>query len=490
MIETVEIDEPLGLDDYAEVAHLRQAVESLRERAAELSPRLEGRKVWMVNSTAQGGGVAEMLPKLVLLLNQLGVSTEWLVMGTNQTEFFGLTKRLHNLIHGQGDPGLDDDDHALYAAVSSENASELKRRVGSNDILVIHDPQPLGMGAMVKQELEVPFFFRCHIGLDGECAETRAAWSFLRPYAEHCDRGIFSAQEYVPDFLADRCDLIRPAIDPLSFKNRELTPHRISGVLCNSGLALSRHPVVPRAFVESATRLAGDGTFAPIDEATDIGMLYRPIVLQISRWDALKGFKPLLEGFVRLKQGLASPRPGLTERHARRLKQARLILAGPDPAAVADDPEAQDVLEELTAIYVGLSPQLQKDIAVISLPMTSRKDNALMVNALQRCASVVVQNSLREGFGLTVTEALWKRCAVLGSRACGIRQQIQDGVEGRLLNDCEDSAEIAETLDRMLDDLPGRARQGRAGQLRVHDDFLVFTQARDWIETLAKHAGR
>jgi trehalose synthase len=215
--------------------------------------------------------------------------------------------------------------------------------------------------------------------------------------------------------------------------------------------------VVPHAFPEQATRLRPDGTFGPMDGETDIGIPFRPIVTQISRWDRLKGFEPLLEAFARLKESIAS-RP-VSDRHRRRLGKMRLVLAGPDPAAVADDPEAQSVLADLIHTYRGLPHWLQEDVALISLPMGLRHENALMVNALQRCSSVVVQNSIREGFGLTVTEAMWK----------------------------QDPAQIADLLDSTLDDLPGRAHFGRSAQRRVHDEFLVFTQARRWLEVLADH---
>jgi trehalose synthase len=147
------------------------------------------------------------------------------------------------------------------------------------------------------------------------------------------------------------------------------------------------------------------------------------------------------------------------------------------------------VLQDLIGTYRRLDPALQEDVALLSLPMGSRKQNALIVNALQRCSSVVVQNSLREGFGLTVTEAMWKQRAVIGSQACGIRQQIRDGIDGRLIADCQDAEKIAGLLDEVLDDVPGRSRYGRSAQLRVHDEFLVFTQARRWLEVLAEHAG-
>jgi trehalose synthase len=485
VIETVEVREAVGLDDYAEVVHLTEAVRSLRQEASSLISAIGGRKVWMVNSTAAGGGVAEMMPKLVSLLNEVGLDTEWVVMGTDQPSFFELTKRLHNLIHGAGDADLREEDRQLYAAVSVENAAAMKQRMGPDDILVIHDPQPLGMGAVLKQELGMPFFFRCHIGLDEETLETRAAWDFLRPHAELCDFSIFSAAEYIPPFLAGKAGIITPAIDPLSYKNRELSPHKLAGILKSAGLVRSRHPVVPSSFPEQAERLRTDGTFGPMDEETDIGIPFRPLVTQISRWDRLKGFEPLVEAFALMKHGIG--RHEISDRHRRRLRHVRLVLAGPDPAAVADDPEAREVLEDLINLYKNLPHWLQDDVALVSLPMGSRENNALMVNALQRCSSVVVQNSLREGFGLTITEAMWKQCGVLGSRACGIRQQIRDEVDGRLVPDSSDPQQIADLLDAMLDDLPGRHRYGRSAQRRVHSEFLVFTQVRRWLETLAEH---
>jgi len=166
-----------------------------------------------------------------------------------------------------------------------------------------------------------------------------------------------------------------------------------------------------------------------------------PLVVQVSRWDRLKGFGPLLDAFARLKHGIAPA--DVAPRQRRRLSHVRLVLAGPEPAAVADDPEAVCVLDELIDAYRRLPHWLQEDVAIVSLPMASRAENALMVNALQRCASIVVQNSLREGFGLTVTEAMWKQRGVLGSRACGIRAQIRDGIDGRLVTDSGNAAKRA-----------------------------------------------
>jgi len=296
---------------------------------------------------------------------------------------------------------------------------------------------------------------------------------------------VFSVPEYIPDYLAGRSSIIHPALDPFSYKNRELSPHKLAGILKSSGLARSRHPVVPASYSEQATRLRPDGRFGAMDEESDIGIPFRPIVTKISRWDRLKGFDSLLAGFAHLKQNGAMS--SASEPHRRRLAHVRLVLAGPDPAAVADDPEAQDVLRELITAYQELPHWLQDDVALVSLPMDSLESNALMVNALQRCSSIVVQNSRQEGFGLTVTEAMWKQCGVLGASACGIRAQIRDGMDGRLIPTNSEPKQIAEALNTMLDDLPGRQRFGLSAQRRVHDEFLVFQQVRRWIEALAEN---
>lgn len=483
LVETVSVSEKLTLDDYEAVGSLSASVQSLRAEARSLVPKLDGRKVWMVNSTARGGGVAEMLPRMISIMRELGVETEWLVIGSDKPEFFTLTKRLHNLIHGSGDPHLTSEDRAVYDSVSQKNADALRSRVQPSDLLVIHDPQPLGSGAILRRALDVPAVFRCHIGLDESNQQTRAAWDFLKPDAECYDHAVFTARAYIPDFLLDKAAVITPAIDPLGSKNRNLRATRLGGILCNSGLTTTQHPVVSAEYPQMATRLMPDGRFLPANQSGGIGLLFRPLVTQISRWDRLKGFKPLLDGFVQMKERASRSGTG-DEIHQRRLQMVRLVLAGPEPAAVSDDPEAKEVLEELMSAYVNLPRLLQDDIALVSLPMSVRKNNELIVNALQRCSSIVVQNSFQEGFGLTVTEAMWKQAAVLGSRACGIRQQIRDGVDGRLIQNPEDSEEIAMRLDELLQDVEGRVSLGQSAQRRVHDEFLVFSQVRNWLTTL------
>ncbi|MFP3948571.1 MAG: glycosyltransferase [Longimicrobiales bacterium] len=486
MARKVEIPTEITLDDYASYAHLSPAVRELEAEARLLAPRLEGRTVWMVNSTARGGGVAEMLPTMVSLLRQLDIPAEWVVIESDDPDFFALTKRIHNLIHGEGDPGFDDDDRTLYERVAEENATRLRDWISPDDIVVIHDPQPMGLAPFLAEDPGATMIWRCHIGLDDSNAGTRDVWGFLEPYSRSFRTAVFSAPEYVPDIFP-RTTIIFPAIDPLTRKNRELSIHRVCGILENAALSAALGPVVTPRYPHVALRVGPRGTTLPADSMGDPGLLSRPIVAQISRWDRLKGFVWVLKAFVKVKRRLHGGN-GLEPVQRRRLELARLVLAGPDPTAVEDDPEGREVFSELARLYAELDPGLQEDIAILSLPMASRAENALMVNALQRTSSVVVQNSLREGFGLTVAEAMWKRVPVLtNSQACGTRQQIRDGIDGRLVEDPTDIDELARVLDEMLADHEQRDAWGRTAQRRAYDEFLIFAQIRKWLRLLVQH---
>jgi trehalose synthase len=488
MIFEAPADDRIKLADYAALPIFTPDVMELQAEASRIAPGLRDRTVWMVNSTARGGGVAEMLPKMVALLGEMGVRTRWLVIGTDRSEFFVLTKRIHNLIHGEGEATIDGAERELYESVSRGIAGELAERIHPEDIVVVHDPQPLAACTMLKRDIGLRVIWRCHIGLDRYNDATRAVWRFLQPHAEALDHAVFSAPEYIPDYLAGDASIIVPAIDPMGHKNRELSPHRLVGVLCNAGLEAQAQPLVTPAFEHRAQRLMPDGRWIESSDGDPLGLLYRPIVTQISRWDRLKGFEPLLEGFVRLKERRHEFNGDA--RHRRRLEIVRLVLAGPDPGSVQDDPEAIDVLESLVARYRELAPEHQTDIAVLKLPMRSTKENALMVNALQRCSTVVVQNSLREGFGLTATEAMWKHTTTLGSNACGLRHQIRNGIDGLLVQDPESPDEIARKLDRLLRDTRLRSNLSRNARRRVHQEFMVFKQLRSWLQVLGQHATR
>ncbi|NBC17959.1 MAG: glycosyl transferase family 1, partial [Bacteroidetes bacterium] len=345
MINVIDVTADHTLDDYASYVHLRPAVEALRKAAPSAVQALRGRTVWMVNSTAQGGGVAEMMPKMVALLRELGVRTEWVVISSEEERFFDLTKRLHNLIHDAGPPSLNGQDRDFYASESQRFADALIDRIGPNDLLVVHDPQPMAMGSLIGRRNGNPTIWRCHIGLDHETPATRAAWEFLEPWADGYDHSVFTVKDYAPSYFRDRTSVIPPAIDPLSPKNMPLAVHKVSGILVNASLGTTLHPVLTLPFQEPARRLQADGSFAPAINPEGIGLLYRPIVLQVSRWDRLKGWSPLMEGFKRLKSFRNLPHRLPSEKHRRRLELVRLVLAGPDPSSIQDDPEGLEVFE-------------------------------------------------------------------------------------------------------------------------------------------------
>jgi trehalose synthase len=480
-LQRVQIAQTYTVDDFAAVAHLAPAVAELNLEARGIVPKLAGRTVWMVSSTAKGGGVAEMLPTVVSLLRGLGVQTEWVVLGSDEPAFFELTKRIHNLIHGVGSPDFSEADRSLYERVNRANAESLRALVRPGDILVIHDPQPLPMAHELRRTLPLLAIWRCHIGLDAENAATRAVWNFLEPYFEAYHAAVFSAAEYIPKRLGRRATVVYPGIDPLAPKNRDLSLRRTIEIMCSGGLIPCPGPTVRGPYASLAQRVTPNGAMAPVNVTESIGLLTRPIVTQVSRWDRLKGFGPLMEGFARLKRSMHDGEFSGDPEHRRRLDLVRLVLAGPEPSAIKDDPEAVDVLEELRTTYRGLHPAIQDDIALLLLPMRSLEENALMVNALQRASTIVVQNSLREGFGLTIAEAMWKRVPVLtNSRACGPRQQVRDGLDGRLIADPENPAELERALDEMLADPERLERWGQSAQRRAHDQFLVLTQLRAW----------
>ena len=488
MARRVRVEGGKRLEDYEAVAHLAPAARELREVAGRVATVLAGRTVWMVNSTEMGGGVAEMLPGLVTLLRDLGVAAEWVVLESDDPEFFRLTKNLHNLIHGAGRRDLGPEARELYEAVNEANARQMRPWLRPGDVLAVHDPQPMPL-ARALADSDVRALWRCHIGLDDVTPETDAAWSFLAPYAEAYRRALFSAPEYVPAAFAGRAQVVFPALDPLAHKNRDLSLHKLVGVLANSALAAAPTPVLTPMYPRVAERLQDHGAWAPANMAEDIGLLTRPIVTQVSRWDDLKGWRPLLDAFVCLKERAREGRGDEVDDaiHGRRLELVRLVLAGPEPAAVEDDPEGREVLRRLERRYLELPPHVQRDVALVALPMSDRAQNALMVNALQRSSSVVAQNSIREGFGLTVTEGMWKGVPVLTSaKACGPRHQVRDGVDGRLVADPEDVEEVCGTLDAMLRASDERDRWGRNAQRHVHDRFLVFSQLREWLDALAE----
>jgi trehalose synthase len=480
----IDIHAERGLDEAAEYAHLVGPVEELRSVAADVERKLRGRTLWMINSTAQGGGVSEMIPGMVTHLRELGIATEWAVIETDDSEFFQLTKRIHNLMHGDGPAGLGDAERDRFEAVNRANAESLLPLLSDGDILAVHDPQPMPLAAQLCEQRDLTAVWRCHIGLDTDNDQTRDAWDFLKPYAGAYGHGIFSAPEYVAPYFEGRSSIIYPAIDPLTAKNRPLSVKDVIAILEQGGLLQRSGTGVLPPFREPAMRLDADGSWRAPTGSSDIGLLTHPIVTQVSRWDHLKGFLPLLRGFVDFKQRLDGCDSGDVKQH-RRPALTRLVLVGPDPDSIADDPDGAAVLDDLRRAYRELSADMRADVAIIAVPMADLEENALMVNAIQRVSAVVVQNSIREGFGLTITEAMWKGVPVLSnSRACGPRQQVRDGADGRLIRDPEDAGEISRALGSMLRHPERLERWGRAAQRQVHDHFLTYSQLCHWIRLL------
>jgi trehalose synthase len=486
MAQRMDIEPLTTLGQHAQHANLAPSVGALREEAAALARGLRGRTLWMINSTARGGGVSEMLPGIITHLRDLGIRAEWVVIESNEEAFFQLTKRIHNMIHGDGSAGLTEDDRRLLERVNRENAMALRKEIRRDDVVVVHDPQPMPIARMLREHSDITAIWRCHIGLDNHNAATEDAWRFLQPYAADYEHAVFSAPEYAPAYFEGRSSIIYPALDPLTAKNRPLNVQSVVSVLSRAALLHSPGPAVAPPFDTPARRFQPDGAWQPAGRPDDLGLLTRPIILQVSRWDRLKGFLPLMRGFARFRQQLAKED---ANGHSRPLGLARLVLAGPDPDSIADDPEGRQVLTELCEAYLGCSADVRTDIALIALPMKDATINALIVNALQRVSTIGVQNSLREGFGLTITEAMWKGVPVLtNSRACGPRQQVRDGVDGRLIGSPEDVDEVAQALREMLssDQLDA---WGRNAQQRVHEHFLIYAQLRHWVRLLETLTG-
>jgi trehalose synthase len=442
-----------------------RALDLLAERARA---GLSGRTVWNVNSTATGGGVAEMLRGLVGHAVAAGIDTRWLVV-EGAGPFFAVTKRIHNGLHASaGDGGdLGDAERRIYEATLSPEAEGLRGRLRPGDVVVLHDPQTAGLAEVVRACGAVAVW-RCHVGTETRDRWTERAWSFLRPYVRAAAASVFSRAEYVPEYLHDDgavTVVIPPAIDPISVKNTALDPARVSDILVAAGL-LDGPPGT------------GSGVRRPASLCRDGGPFPRevPLVVQVSRWDRLKDMAGVLDAFVR---GVVEGTPG---------SEAHLLLAGPSVAGVTDDPEGVRTLAEVTAAWQALPDRVRRRVGLGSLDMSDVDENALVVNALQRHATVVTQKSLQEGFGLTVAEAMWKSRPVVAAAVGGIQDQIHDGVSGRLV-DPEDRPGFAAAIVELLADPEAGRRLGSAAHERVRERFLPDRQLAQWLDLVLRLRG-
>jgi trehalose synthase len=436
------------------------------ERGHEL---LDGRTLWNVNSTARGGGVAEMLRSLVGYARGADLDVRWLV-APGDPDFFRVTKRLHNRLHGADDgQPLGDAEREVYERRSRENAELLADRVGPRDVLLLHDPQTAGMVPRMV-ELGLPVIWRAHIGLDLPNDAARTAWRFLTPYVEPATGYVFSRPAYAWEGLdAARMTVIAPSIDAFSPKNQNLPFTGITAILRAGGLAEGHHHPSRAVFERVDGSLARVTRSARLIEEHQL-RLDTPLVVQVSRWDRLKDPLGVLAGFAE---------------HVQLQEEPHLVLAGPDVTAVADDPEGAEVLAEVEQAWRELPPAMRRRVHLALLPMDDADENAIMVNALQRRADVIVQKSLAEGFGLTVSEGMWKGRPVVASRVGGIQDQIEDERTG-LLVEPRDLEGFGRAVSGLLADPHHAERMGEAAQARVRDHYLGPRHLGQYVELLGR----
>jgi trehalose synthase len=379
------------------------------EELRMLADKLSGKIIRNVNSTFSGGGVAEILARMVPLLNQLGVDARWdVIQGTE--EFFEVTKKFHNALHGSlssKKENLTQSDFALFQEISQKNINEFKYHCDFN---LIHDPQPIALIAN-KKGLGGRWVWRCHIDISNP---NKKVWRFLRDFVIKYDAAVFSAPNFAQQ-LPVRQILISPSIDPLSDKNIELPPETVSAIL-------QKYELDPA----------------------------KPMVVQISRFDYLKDPLGVIQAFE----------------IAKRSKDCQLILAG---GTATDDPESEEVLEKVRERSAG-----NLDIHILLLPPGSD----IEINALQRAATVILQKSIKEGFGLTISEALWKGKPVVASAVGGIPLQVKNKFTGLLCHSIEGAAFA---LRQLLSNQEYASWLGNNGREHVRQNFLITRHLKDYL---------
>lgn len=386
------------LDQYAEIVGINRIDELKR-----LAQRLEGRTVQNVNSTAVGGGVAEILNRMVPLLQELGVQARWDIIKGGQ-EFFNVTKKFHNALHGRKENILAED-FDVFLETGRRNCQEM---AFEGDIVYIHDPQPIVL--IEKKKDSQKWVWRCHIDVS---RPHKKVWGFLKGYIDRYDSAVFSAPPFSQP-LGIRQFLVSPSIDPLSDKNIDLPGKQVRDVFKKYGI---NHR--------------------------------KPIITQISRFDYLKDPVGVIEAYKIVKRSI----------------DCQLVLAG---GAASDDPEGAKVLME-----VQDRAQKDPDIHVLLLPQ-----NDLEINALQRGSDVIVQKSIKEGFGLTVTEALYKGKPVVASAVGGIPLQITHKYSGFLCHSIEGAAF---GIKQFLNNPKYAAAIGENGRQHVKQNFLLTRHLREYL---------
>ncbi|RLG13147.1 glycosyl transferase family 1 [Candidatus Pacearchaeota archaeon] len=377
-----------------------------------LAKKLKGIRVLHVNSTKEGGGVAEILHRLVPLMNHVGIHTDWKVI-KGDLKFFKITKKLHNLLHLSNKETITSDEYVYYLKITYENLQHIDTE--NYDVVIIHDPQPMGL--IVKKVKGQKWVWRCHI--DTSSPDPRA-WQFIQNFLNSYDACVFHMPEFAYQNIYIPIFIISPSIDPLHPKNIDLEEEYVDKILEKFG----------------------------IDKK-------RPIILQVSRFDRLKDPIGVIEVYKILKKKI----------------DCQLVLAG---GYASDDPEGEEVYKELVNISKN-----DEDIFILNLPPESHRE----INALQRSATIVIQKSLREGFALVVSEAMWKSKPVVGSNVGGIKRQILHGITGYLVNSIEGASF---RIKQLLFNKDLRIEMGKHAKERVRHRFLIIRHLRDYIMLILK----
>lgn len=393
--------------------------QELLDELTQLADRFRHLRFVHANSTAQGGGVAEILQSLVPLMNSVGVSTERIVVSPEQPEFFQVTKRIHNLLQGSSG-SLSQEELEVYFRCMEQVAEDIESRELEADVWFFHDPQLLPLAMLMPKKRNELRIWVCHIDLTAPNSETLDT---LAPLTSHYDGLAFSLDEFVPAGIIGRYPvyITPPSIDPLTDKNRVMSIGEAQGITSAMGI--------------------------------DSG---RPLVTQVSRFDYWKDPWGVIDAFRLARESV----PGL-----------QLALLGLSQAA--DDPEALGVLHSVGEYAAG-DPDIHAYFYPDDLPDSIDR----IVNAFQTASAVVLQKSTREGFGLTVSEAMWKGQPVIGGNVGGIRTQIQDGVSGFLVNTPE---ECGHRIVQLIRDETLRMRMGQAARERVREKFLLPRLAVDYL---------
>ena len=386
--------------DYAEITG-----QSVIDELFILGDRASRLKIQHINSTAVGGGVAEILTRLIPMFGQLGVTSTWDVIKGGD-KFYLITKKMHNALHGV-DVTFTQDEFDYFLEINKENSESI---VFDSDVVFIHDPQPIGL-VDKRGKRDSKWVWRCHIDFS---EPKEQIWLFLKNYIEKFDSAIFSAPAFSRS-IATRQVLISPSIDPLSDKNKDLDQSYIDSVFNKYKIDRSR-----------------------------------PVITQISRFDYLKDPVGLIQAYKQVKRYI----------------DCQLILAG---GGATDDPEGEKVLSDVNKAADG-----DKDIFILLLPPSSD----LEINALQRGSTVVLQKSLREGFGLTVAEALWKSKPVIASAVGGIPLQIKHKYGGILTHSIEGTAYW---IKQLINEPKFAAELGKNGYQHIRQNFLITRQLRDYL---------